>query len=228
MADVGYTAVPIQARPGIYALIDSADWSAVSQHRWYLTRCPKSWTYYVRSPSAGYLHRFLLGLRKGDGIRVDHWDGDGLNCRRSNIRIASASQNGANARTPSNSSLGLKGVSFHRPRRKFVAKIRVQGQRFHLGYFPDPFAAADAYDQAALRHFGEYARTNADILLQARGRWLRSELRSLRLFGRFIHEGTPAPTADGLRPDPDPKAMVGASGARDLDDPPSYRQREVD
>ena len=112
--------------------------------------------YAVRSlpgqPKQG-MHTFLTGWS-----RVDHINGNGLDNRRSNLRPASRSQNGANRGAPSNNTSGFKGVT--RFRLKWMAKIQVHGRTIHLGLFATPQEAARAYDTAALEHFGEYARPN--------------------------------------------------------------------
>ncbi len=53
-----------------------------------------------------------------------------------------------------------KGVSFHKPVQKWVAHIKFNGKVQHLGYFEDEREAAEAYNAAALEHFGEYAKLN--------------------------------------------------------------------
>lgn len=55
---------------------------------------------------------------------------------------------------------GYSGVHWHRRDRKWIARIRIDGRRVHLGGFDDPVKAARAYNRAALEHFGEVARLN--------------------------------------------------------------------
>ena len=76
------------SRREAHALIDNADYPAVSQHRWYLTVTGYAETF---RRSAGVtrsrttLHRFILGAVPG--TVVDHVNGDKLDCRRSNLRL---------------------------------------------------------------------------------------------------------------------------------------------
>lgn len=105
-----------------------------------------------------YLHRWLLNAQPGQ--IVDHIDRDPLNNCRSNLRLATRSQNQANRRRNTTSRSGFKGVSWHKGRGKWVARIQVQGQRLHLGYFDTSLEAAYMYDAYAQTYFGEYARTN--------------------------------------------------------------------
>lgn len=101
------------------------------------------------------LHRLIAGI---NGLDVDHRDGDGLNNRRLNLRPANESQNGANRGISKNNSSGFKGVSIRKS--SFLVHIQVLGKKMHVGCYRTPREAALAYDIAATKHFGEFARTN--------------------------------------------------------------------
>ena len=87
-------------------------------------------------------------------------DCDGLNNRRSNLRLATPSQNMQNSRIPSNNSSGFKGAFWHKRERKWQAQIKLNGKKKHLDYFDTVEEAAAAYDKAAIELFGEFARPN--------------------------------------------------------------------
>lgn len=91
------------------------------------------------------------------GLQIDHIDGDGLNNRRTNLRWATQSQNFANRR-PMEGTSKFKGVS--RFRRKWQVKVKLNRESHWVGLFDDEVEAAKAYDAAAIRLFGEYARLN--------------------------------------------------------------------
>ena len=99
---------------------------------------------------------------------VDHIDGDGLNNMRSNLRIASISDNTANSNkyvsTTRSITSTYKGVTFFRWERHHLkpwhARIYVRGKGISLGYFATEIEAAKAYDLAAKTYFGIYAKTN--------------------------------------------------------------------
>jgi len=91
------------------------------------------------------MHRLLLDSLPG--TFVDHADGDGLNNRRSNIRVATSSQNMANRVHDRRNKLGIRGV--HRAKGKFKACIQKDGQTIHLGSFATAEEAAAAYKGAA-------------------------------------------------------------------------------
>lgn len=117
---------------------------------------------YAVNGSLGRMHRWLLGLSVGDGM-VDHRDGDRLNNRRANLRMVNDSLNQANRRVVRGASK-FKGVCRQtRPASKsvWVARIVVSGRQMHLGSFDDEVQAALAYNEAAKRHFGEYAHLNS-------------------------------------------------------------------
>lgn len=89
--------------------------------------------------------------------RVDHKDGNPLNNQRSNLRLATASQNSANRAKAKNNTTGYKGVYRHK-NNWWRAIIQVQGEAIHLGLFRTPEEAHEAYKQAAVKYFGEFAR----------------------------------------------------------------------
>lgn len=98
---------------------------------------------------------------------VDHADRNGLNNQRSNLRECTASQNAQNKRKPRwrMGSSKFKGVSFHSRNKSWRARITLQdifGQNFNrsLGCFSTEEEAAEAYDEAARRYFGEFAALN--------------------------------------------------------------------
>lgn len=140
-----------------HAMLDEQDIPALLAYgrRWSLSQVTRNRTQYVRhgSPTI-YLHRHLLGEA---GLYVDHINGNGLDCRRSNLRVATASQNSHNRQIATNNKSGKKGVRWHKSAKKWVAVIRHEGHSRTLGYFSDLEAAARAYDEAAQRLFGKFA-----------------------------------------------------------------------
>jgi len=105
-----------------------------------------------------YLHLEILGEKsKAYG---DHIDGDPLNNRRSNLRESFLSENLWNRGKSKNNTSGYKGVSFFKSAGKFKARISRNGRRYFLGHFDNAVDAARAYDRAAVRMHGEFARLN--------------------------------------------------------------------
>ena len=108
------------------------------------------------------MHQIILQRMIGRLLKpheyVDHINGDGLDNRRENLRLATKSQNAMNARKRSDNSSGYKGVTYHKQKNRWTAEIRVNKERIYLGCFTTPEDAYSAYCEAAKKHFGEFAR----------------------------------------------------------------------
>lgn len=96
----------------------------------------------------------------GDGLDIDHKDGNAWNNRLDNLRPCTKSQNMMNRRKPSHNTSGYKGVSWHAKGEKWHAQIRVAGKNIHLGLFSDKELASEAYINAASIHHKQFARSN--------------------------------------------------------------------
>lgn len=146
----GATYVPLDLG---FALVDVIDAPRVRQHIWHVAL--RGGRPYARSSEGIYLHRFV----RPNFIEVDHVNGDGLDNRRSNLREGKASLNRRNRIKYAGKSQ-FKGVCPYRDGRRWRANIKVCGQQIHLGLFATETSAALAYDTAARKHFGAYARLN--------------------------------------------------------------------
>lgn len=143
---------------GLFARVDLADADRVrAVGKWTANR-GKCAFYAVnrKGSSATYLHRFLLSAEADQ--YVDHINQDTLDCRRSNLRLASQRQNNGNRRKSAGCTSEFKGVSQRGTR--WQARIRTPDKQVHLGSFATAEQAARAYDVAALEHFGEFALIN--------------------------------------------------------------------
>lgn len=90
--------------------------------------------------------------------QVDHIDGNRLNNKLSNLREAKGSQNHYNKKIMSNNTSGYKGGFYCRQKKKWCARIQVDGKSKHLGFFNCPTAAHISYYHGAKKHHGEFAR----------------------------------------------------------------------
>lgn len=89
---------------------------------------------------------------------IDHKNGNPLDNRWSNLRAATRSENNRNSKVRRHSSLGVKGVQTGRSE-KFTAKIQFDGRQVHLGTFETMEEASKAYEAAANKSYGEFARS---------------------------------------------------------------------
>lgn len=145
---------------GLVALVDDADYEFLMQWKWSATSPTAGPVYAVRGYRVGgrtcpvRMHRQILGIPVN--WIVDHINGDGLDNRKVNLRLATPDQNAQNRRM--RNKLGFRGVYVEG--RKFRAIIQGGGHRRNLGLFASAEAAARAYDEAAVAMHGAYAVLN--------------------------------------------------------------------
>jgi len=137
---------------GRYTIVDDIDYTYLRLFRWHLTEDG----YAERSPvGARKMHRFILNA--DDGQIVDHINGDKIDNRRCNLRIASASGNVVNRGINKNNTSGERGVSFDKRRAKWRAEIRSNSKKKFLGEFETVELAAESYRSASIHLHGEFS-----------------------------------------------------------------------
>lgn len=158
--DVAY--VPLTR--GLEAVIDASDVPLVEGRNWYASNRRKSVCYAIAKIYDGKkwayfpMHRLILPPTADRPI-ADHIDGNGLNNRRSNLRLATHKENSYNLRARMRPRSGFKGVSMM-PSGKWKAQLIVENKVRYLGCFVTPEEAARAFDKAAREVRGEFARLN--------------------------------------------------------------------
>lgn len=159
--------IPIGNHPDLVALVDDEDYDRVSRYNWSLTKSKTNKTVYAcryiyignSKSKPQSLHRFVMNAQ--DDRLIDHRNGNGLDCRKDNLRFATQAQNLRNAGKRPHNKSGYKGVHWSERHQKWVAQIRdSNGKKTFLGHFDQVEAAARAYDAAAIRFHGEFAHTN--------------------------------------------------------------------
>lgn len=105
-------------------------------------------------------HRVAWLIEYGEwpSLPLDHINNIPTDNRIANLRLATVSQNAYNKKRMSNNKSGIKGVSFDSKRNKWCAYICIDGKQTTIGRFQEKDQAAQAYRNAAIKHFGEYAR----------------------------------------------------------------------
>lgn len=104
------------------------------------------------------MHREIM--QAPAGMVVDHIDGNGLNNRRSNLRLCTRMQNSRNRRKNRDSTTEFKGVWRDKRTGRCYAQIRFKGKNLYVGVFDTAIEAARAYDRKALELFAEFAHLN--------------------------------------------------------------------
>ena len=152
----------IELTQGKVALVDDEDYEHLNQWKWYAHSSGNTF-YAIRNITVGkgkqatlYMHRVIMNTP--DGMETDHINGDGLDNRKSNLRVCTVSQNCANRRARGTSK--YLGVSWHSGNRYWQVRIRKDGFEHYLGNFVSEEDAARAYDAKAKELHGEFAKLN--------------------------------------------------------------------
>jgi len=132
---------------GYVAVVDNADYGFLSGFRWLASKARiRGAIYAQRSPCHGEVKMHRVILNAPPGLEVDHLDGDGLNNRRSNLRLVTRKANSRNGhrRTPTKHGLPV-GTRRAWHSSTFTAQIMIDGKNLYLGSFATPAEAHAAY-----------------------------------------------------------------------------------
>jgi hypothetical protein len=160
----GYTYRRIWLGDGQFAILDQKDYYRLSKFKWYIKGsfgkfyAARNYKYDSRQTKTVSMHREIMSAPAG--LLVDHKNRDGLDNRRANLRLATYSQNNCNKLKRENTSSQFAGVCFNKRGKRWGASIGNKGERIFLGYFDSEIDAAKAYDIAAKKYHGEFARLN--------------------------------------------------------------------
>lgn len=152
----------IQLNRGYAAIVDDRDFDWINAFKWTVWTPPTSKTAYAMRAvkkngiwQPEKMHRVIMGLPL---LTVDHINGNGLDNRRQNLRLATQTQNSRNK--PFIKGKTYKGASRQSGCDRWCAAIMVNRKRIYLGLFKELNDALRAYDEAAKQYFGEFAKLN--------------------------------------------------------------------
>jgi len=152
----------IELTQGQVALVDDDDYQWLSQWKWYFDKHHSGIGGYALRKNKTkkiWMHR-AVAEHMGILGRVDHINRNKLDNRRCNLRLATASQDGANRGRRQKKTSKFRGVSWYKPTSCWRAQITTHSIVRHIGYFTDESEAAKAYNREALREFGPFATLN--------------------------------------------------------------------
>lgn len=151
----------IKLSQGKITIVDDEDYEFLSKWKWHLD----STGYAVKNVKLSnntrrmlLMHRLITLAHKDE--QCDHINRNKLDNRKSNLRICTDAENKRNKSAYSNNASGYKGVSWNKRDEKWRAKISVNHKYLYIGSFENIMEAAKAYDEAALKHHGEFAYLN--------------------------------------------------------------------
>lgn len=152
---------------GKVVIVDDEYYDELSRYKWRAVKFKNRSAFYAcRSLSLPnnkqrliWMHREIINPPYGK--QVDHINGNSLDNRLENLRVCTVQENQCNRGVPKNNTSGYKGVTRSASNSKnWVAQICFNRRHIRLGSYADIVDAAKAYDEAAIRLFGEFARTN--------------------------------------------------------------------
>lgn len=138
-------------------LIDKEDFDKVKNYCW---RREKR-GYIIANSRNGenkivWIHRIIMSVTD-EQILVDHKSWDKSDNRKTNLRLATKSQNNINIKRKSNNTSGYTGVTYNKRSNKYIARISKDNKRIFLGSFDSIEEAIKARHEAEISLHGEWS-----------------------------------------------------------------------
>lgn len=163
-----YSAEHIALYGGFEAIVDANDYDWLMKYNWAVNN-----NGYAYRPSliadnkkgaAILMHRQIMNTPQG--MDTDHINGNKLDNRRANLRICTNAQNMRNAKKHygDKATSKYKGVSWKKRQQRWQAAIAVDDKDIHLDTFSTDIEGAIAYNEAAKKYYGEFARLNEIVI----------------------------------------------------------------
>lgn len=156
---------------GKNAIVDADMYDHLRQWNWIASRLGKTDKFSAHRARVGggklvLMHREIMKAPDERYVWVDHINGNSLDNRRGNLRIATPAENSWNTKLRVTSRSGFKGVLWSKGRKKWIASIQCNGFQVELGGFDTAEKAAAVYDSAAIRLHGRFAKPNGVEIAQ--------------------------------------------------------------
>lgn len=161
----------IQLTQGKYAIVDDEDFEMLNKWKWHYNknrgqgRAQRSTSRKsLEGKTSVFMHRVIMNCPKD--LQIDHINGNGLDNRKSNLRICTNIENSRNKNITKNNTSGIRGVSWNKSYQKWHTYIRVNYRHVFLGYYFDKEQALKVRKEAEEKYFGEFAYKGGIIQCQ--------------------------------------------------------------
>ena len=146
-----------------YFIFDKEDYEKIQSFCWRLNQYPIA---HLQPGKIIYLHKLIMG---NSSSVVDHINGNVLDARKCNLRLATQQENSMNTKIHSNNTSGVSGVTYNKRSKQWVARIGYKMKRIFLGSFNTKEEAINARKEAEQKYYGEFSYDNSQKFIQEIG-----------------------------------------------------------